>query len=251
MSRIPLGKVAFLDRGTYSSTAEYAMFDFITTSDSTYYSKQDNNTGHPITDKEWWGCLAYGGGATEAAKKATEAAQNANNKAQAADTAAGKVNEAITGANNAKQSAEEAAGLASSAAQAANEKATLVQENIDELEELEETITAQVRQQPTSMSLTYPKRITFGNGEPQYIKAKLAPAGTGNNVIFLGDNGAVSVLPDGSIRPKAVGKSVIHVIPTENTAIYQTIEIDVTTPPIRLATAATMRLTSSGAMRLG
>lgn len=251
MNKIPLGKVAFVDKGAYNNTTEYAKFDFITTLDSSYYSKKDGNVGHPLTDTTWWGILASGKQATEAAQSATEAANNANQKASAANTAAGKTNEAITGANAARQAAEETAVVAAAAAQTAIEKATLVQEKIDELEELEETITAQVRQQPTSMSLTYPKRITFGNGEPQYIKAKLAPAGTGKNVLFLGDNGAVSVLPDGSIRPKAVGKSVIHVIPTENTAIYQTIEIDVTTPPIRLATAATMRLTSSGAMRLG
>ena len=101
------------------------------------------------------------------------------------------------------------------------------------------------------MKLTYPKKITFGNMTEQRIKATLSPAGTGSNVLFLSDNRSVNVFPDGFIKVLSVGKSFIHAIPTENTGIYQTVEIEVLPTPIRKVTSTAMRLTSSGAIRLG
>jgi hypothetical protein len=83
---------------------------------------------------------------------------------------------------------------------------------------------------PLVMQVTPPSRITLGNTVPQYIKAELLPSFAVQNVIFLGDGKVVDVLPDGAVSILALGKSRVHVIPTENTALHQTVEIEVVNP---------------------
>ena len=91
MTKIPLGKVAFTDAGSYNAGNTYKRFDFVDTEDSSYLSLQDNNKGHAVTETAWWKCLARGTKATEAAKKANDAAALANEKAVAAKAAASAV----------------------------------------------------------------------------------------------------------------------------------------------------------------
>lgn len=68
--------------------------------------------------------------------------------------------------------------------------------------------------------------------------------------MFLGDDRAVSITPDGVFMINGVGMSKIHVIPTENTGIYQTIQIEVQEPGIRLTSGNGMRLSGSGGIIL-
>lgn len=249
MTKIPLGKVAFTDAGSYNAGKTYKRFDFVDTEDSSYLSLQDNNKGHAVTETAWWKCLARGTKATEAAKKANDAAALANEKAVAADTAAGRVNNAITQANTAATNAQQQATAAQQATEEAIDKISEMNAGLERLEELEDTLTAQARQQPTSMTLKFPPKITKGNKEVLRITASLSPAGTGNNVLFLGDDKAVSVAPDGFLTVNGIGTSRIHVIPTENTGIYQTINIEVVPLSVRLCTTSTLRLTANGAFR--
>lgn len=249
MTKIPLGKVAFTDAGSYNAGNTYKRFDFVDTEDSSYLSLQDNNKGHAVTETAWWKCLARGTKATEAAKKANDAAALANEKAVAADTAAGRVNAAITQANTAATNAQQQATAAQQATEEAIDKISEMNAGLERLEELEDTLTAQARQQPTSMTLKFPPKITKGNKEVLRITASLSPAGTGNNVLFLGDDKAVSVAPDGFLTVNGIGTSRIHVIPTENTGIYQTINIEVVPLSVRLCTTSTLRLTANGAFR--
>ena len=181
--------------------------------------------------------IAAAKNANDSATGAQQSTVRANTAAEKAEEVIGRAEQAVTNANNATDSA--------------NEKIGDMNTGLSRLEELEATLTAKDRQQPTSMVLTYPKKITFGNMTEQRIKATLSPAGTGSNVLFLSDNRSVNVFPDGFIKVLSVGKSFVHAIPTENTAIYQTVEIEVLPTPIRLLTSTAMRLTSSGAMRLG
>ncbi len=188
--------------------------------------------------------------ATEAARIANEAAALANEKATAADTAAGRVNTAIEQANTAATNATQKAQAATEAASNANDALADINAALDKLEELEQTITAKDRQQPTAMTLEYPKKITKGNKEAHFIKAQLTPAGTGSNVLFLGDDKAVTVDPNGFIRVNEAGKSRIHVIPTENTSIYQTIEIEVTAQSLCLDEDGALMLLEDGSLML-
>ena len=173
-----------------------------------------------------------------------QATEHANNQASLA-------NDAAVLAQQKASLAQIAANSASAVAEEATAKVNEMNTGLSRLEELEATLTAKDRLQPTAMVLQYPKKITFGNTAEQRIEATLSPAGTGKNVLFLSDNRSVQVMPDGFIRVLNPGKSFVHAIPTENTAIYQTVEIEVLPTPIRLLTSTAMRLTSSGAMRLG
>lgn len=177
--------------------------------------------------------------ATEAANDAAEAAlaatAKANTSATTADTATGNAN-----------AATEAANKATEAANSATEAATEI------TEECREVIAAgSLDVVPTSMALEYPERITFGNQTEKAISASLAPASVVQNILFLGDDEAVTVSPDGRLTVKAIGKSTIHVIPPANTSLFKTIQVLVTTPAIRFVNANTnIRFTSSGTMRL-
>ena len=175
--------------------------------------------------------------------------ENAVAAAKKAETAANSVNNAITQANTAATNAQQQATAAQQATEEAIDKISEMNAGLERLEELEDTLTAQARQQPTSMTLKFPPKITKGNKEVLRITASLSPAGTGNNVFFLGDDKAVSVAPDGFLTVNGIGTSRIHVIPTENTGIYQTINIEVVPLSVRLCTTSTLRLTANGAFR--
>lgn len=90
---------------------------------------------------------------------------------------------------------------------------------------------------PLHLNLRYLQRITFGNTAAQKIIATLLPTYQIPNVLFLGDGNAVDVLPSGEVQVLKTGTSRIHVIPTTNTALYQTINIEVVEPSIMLAAA--------------
>jgi predicted nucleic acid-binding Zn-ribbon protein len=83
---------------------------------------------------------------------------------------------------------------------------------------------------PLVMNVTPPQKITLGNTVTQYIKAELLPSFAVQNVLFLGDGKAVDVDPDGAVQVLGLGKSRVHVIPTENTALHKTVEIEVVRP---------------------
>lgn len=181
---------------------------------------------------------------------AIAAAKNANDSATGAQQSTVRANAAAEKAEEVISWAEQAVTDANNATDSATEKIGDMNTGLSRLEELEATLTAKDRLQPTAMKLTYPKKITFGNTAEQRIEATLSPAGTGKNVLFLSDNRSVQVMPDGFIRVLNPGKSFIYVIPTENTAIYQTVEIEVISEILRLVKRTSMRLGSSGEMRL-
>ena len=83
---------------------------------------------------------------------------------------------------------------------------------------------------PLVMNVTPPQKITLGTTVTQYIKAELLPSFAVQNVLFLGDGKAVDVDPDGAVQVLGLGKSRVHVIPTENTALHKTVEIEVVRP---------------------
>lgn len=83
---------------------------------------------------------------------------------------------------------------------------------------------------PLVVNVTPPHKITLGNTVAQFIKAELLPSFAVQNVLFLGDGKAVDVEPDGAVTVLGLGKSRVHVIPTENTALHKTVEIEVVRP---------------------
>lgn len=188
--------------------------------------------------------------ATDKATAADTAAKNANTKADAADKAAGAATTAANTANSKAALADQKATAADNAANLAGETAEEARATIVRLEELEELLVGQYKMIPTGMNLDYPPRITFRNTVPRRITYELLPTNTGRNVLFLGDDNAVSVQPDGSLTVNRTGISKIHVIPTENTSIYRTIQITVAEPELRRVKSNSLRLMGNGSFRL-
>ena len=187
------------------------------------------------------------GAATEAAKKATDAANgaasNATNAATKASSAADTANKEACSVNAAKSEALAAAARASSTA-------TTAEAEIEKMKQLQESISGAASLAPTRMELTYTKRITQRNPYVQRIVAKMFPSYSLQNVLFLGDDVAVSVDPAGVITPLKIGTSRIHVIPTQATHLYKTINVEVQAPSVRLTGGGKIRVDSKGRIRL-
>lgn len=187
------------------------------------------------------------GAATEAAKKATEsangAASNATNAATKASSAADTANKEASSVNAAKSEALAAAARASSTA-------TTAEAEIEKMKQLQESISGAASLAPTRMELTYTKRITQRNPYVQRIVAKMFPSYSLQNVLFLGDDVAVSVDPAGVVTPLKIGTSRIHVIPTQATHLYKTINVEVQAPSVRLTGSGKIRVDSKGRIRL-
>lgn len=185
--------------------------------------------------------------ATEAAKKATEsangAASNATNAATKASSAADTANKEASSVNAAKSEALAAAARASSTA-------TTAEAEIEKMKQLQESISGAASLAPTRMELTYTKRITQRNPYVQRIVAKIFPSYSLQNVLFLGDDVAVSVDPAGVVTPLKIGTSRIHVIPTQATHLYKTINVTVQAPSVRLTGGGKIRIDSKGRIRL-
>ena len=195
--------------------------------------------------------------AIQAANAANNAAKTANTAASNADSSRTKVeqvkqetikakDEAILATNNAKtatDNANKAAGTAGTAATAATEK---VDKAIADLKEFIN------RMRPKSMSIRYPATITDGNVRLQRIEATLMPEGVQKNILYIAHNEEViHVMPDGTIIPKGKGKCKVYVIPTENTSLYKSIEIEIATRGIRMHAPGKIRfLGNSKNMRL-
>lgn len=176
-------------------------------------------------------------GMKSATKNATDATSAANSAAQTADNAAQRAQAATTAANTATTNASNATAAA-----------------IEAKEDCEEVIAAAAGMEPlnlvpTAMTVEYPSRLLVGNMAENFIRATLTPASVKPNVLFLGDDKAVSVTPDGRITILAAGTSIIHVIPTCNVALYKTIQIKVSEPTVRLVTLSSIRLTANGNFR--
>ena len=187
------------------------------------------------------------GAATEAAKKATDAANgaasNATNAATKASSAADTANKEASSVNAAKSEALAAAARASSTA-------TTAEAEIEKMKQLQESISGAASLAPTRMELTYTKRITQRNPYVQRIVAKMFPSYSLQNVLFLGDDVAVSVDPAGIVTPLKIGTSRIHVIPTQATHLYKTINVTVQAPSVRLTGSGKIRVDSKGRIRL-
>ncbi len=176
-------------------------------------------------------------GMKAATKDATDVTDAASKSAQSAINAAQKAQEATTAANTATTNASNATAAA-----------------IEAKEDCEEVIAAAAELEPlnlvpTAMTVEYPSRLLVGNMAENFIRATLTPASVKPNVLFLGDDKAVSVTPDGRITILAAGTSIIHVIPTCNVALYKTIQIKGSKPTVRLVTLSSIRLTANGNFR--
>ena len=239
---IDLGKVAISPKGAYSSATTYERLDLVSYNNGAYLSIKDGNTNHAVTDGAWWFCVVSAAEALTAAANANAAREQALQMANVANTAAGNANTQAAAAS----AAAAAANTAASEAQTAKEETISATELCQALIEAASQVTS-LGLLPTGMTVEYPEELTLGNLAEIFIRAKLQPEYSLPNIMYLGDNNAVSVAPDGRITINHEGVSVIHVIPTGNTQLYKTISIKVKCAGLSLVNnRSTVMLISSG-----
>lgn len=219
---IDLGKVAISPKGAYSTATTYERLDLVSHNNGAYLSIKDGNTNHAVTDKAWWFCVVSAEEALTAAANANAAKEQALQMANAANTAAGNANTQAAAASAATIAANTAAEETLTAKEETISATKLCQALIDAASQV-----TSLGLLPTGMTVEYPEELTLGNLAEIFIRAKLQPEYSLPNIMYLGDNNAVSVAPDGRITINHEGVSVIHVIPTGNTQLYKTISIRV------------------------
>lgn len=181
-------------------------------------------------------------GAKDAAEQSAEEAASYAQKVTEAEDATVAANAATANANTATTNANTATNNANTAAANAEDKTA-------ELEAIKQLLAAQwIR--PTAMEVDYPSQLTLRNKVLQAIAVSLTPDSNYTNVLYIADNNAVSVQPDGTIIVNQVGQTKVHIIPADNVQLYKTITINVIEPGMRLITSNRLRLTSGGTLRL-
>lgn len=242
---IDLGKVAIAPKGDYNSNTTYERLDLVKANNSGYVSIKDDNKGHAVTDTSWWMCVVDGSEAQAQAQAASQAAANALQMANSANSAAGNANTQAASASAATEAANAAANTAAEATEEIRELADQCRAIIEAAAQVE-----QLGIVPTSLTVEYPAEITFGNMANLFVKGILSPGYALPNLLYLGDDKAVSVAPNGEITVLREGESTIHVIPTGNTRLYKTIHITVHAPTIRLVNnRTTIRLDQNNNIR--
>ena len=102
--KINLGRVGLVPKGAYSPDVTYGRLHVVTYKNTTYWSKQEGNTGHePNGEGEWWGILVDGQAAYAGAAEAKKATERANTAAEKAE----QTNTAVDAAEQVRESAEE------------------------------------------------------------------------------------------------------------------------------------------------
>ena len=205
--------------------------------------------------------------ATEESRKATTAAKDATTKATTATTNAATATEearkATNDATTARQEADKAttasveatkqATTATAYAQEAGQQAAAAAERLEATRAEMELAIARaelvVQGVPNGLKVEAPDVLTIGNPIKQYVKPKVKPDGCAQNVIYQTEGQSVRVDPDGEIVAREAGSSRIHVIPTQGTRYYKTIEIEAVPPRMRL-TSGGIRLDKEGNIRL-
>lgn len=197
--------------------------------------------------------------ANDATTAANKAAGQAETARKATETATYNANVATTAAQNAKKYADEATVKAKEATLSANQATENANKAITAAEKATFAAVSAAdkatkfleRLVPTSLDIKPIPRLTIGNVSQVCINTVLTPENVVKNLIFISDNRAVSVSPDGRITIVGLGRSTVQVIPTLNTALAKVVQIEVGMPTARLVTTRKqLRFTQSGCMRL-
>lgn len=236
MTKIPLGKVAFTDAGSYNTGTTYKRLDFVTTEDSCYLSLQDNNKGHALTETTWWKCIANGKPATEAARKALAEASRASNAADNLIGAAATAEQAATRATASANAADIAKATAEQAATRTDAISADASKKIIEMDALSKAVAGYINAAPVRMLVSVPVSISIKNKLRQKIDITLFPSYCLKNALYQRISGnSVDADPSGNLTVNGTGKSTFYVIPTQNTELWQKVDVTVRTPLIRLS----------------
>ncbi len=189
--------------------------------------------------------------AITATGNAVTATNNADTAASSATVSAANATSATTSAKAVIDRTNQANELANSVIQRANDISDLGLKEIVNMQAIIQQVINYAQIVPTRIELEYSPKVTLGNPIEQSIVARLYPKFVTQNTLFLpADGDAIVVDPLGRITITKTGKSNIYVIPTHNTSLMQTVEIEIVPPYMREIGAGGLRLLSNGTLRL-
>lgn len=140
------------------------------------------------------------------------------------------------------------ADAATLAAEAAAQKAEATRALV---EELVGKLSSQNLSKPVRIDVTScPTEVTVGNAQEPRIEAQTWPQFGLGGVLFIGDNKAFEITPDGKITPVSAGVGKVNIVATGNTALYRQVTIAVVPPRMRMGSGGAIRVDGSGNIRL-
>ncbi len=161
----------------------------------------------------------------------------------AANTAAAKANSESSNLSTLKTACQDV----TTRCESTNQKAT---EKVVEMESLMKNFSGESQAAPARLVVTAPATISTRNKIAQKIIAQLYPSYVMRNVLYRKEEGSsLAVDPSGNLKVKGTGTSTIYIIPTQNTDLWQQVDITVRTPLIRLTGTGKMRL-NGGKIRI-
>jgi hypothetical protein len=80
---------------------------------------------------------------------------------------------------------------------------------------------------PESVSAVAPTGIPVNATQTRRVVASLSPSSVPQNIIYQVEGESLTVSPSGVITPKQIGISLIHVIPTLKTELYETLVVEI------------------------
>lgn len=117
------------------------------------------------------------------------------------------------------------------------------EEKIVEMESLLKSISAEANASPVRLEVSAPETISTKNKMVQRIEVKLYPSYVMKNVLFQRVSGSsLAADPSGKLKVTGIGTTSFYVIPTQNTEIWQQVDISVRGPLIRLTSTGKIRL---------
>ncbi len=117
------------------------------------------------------------------------------------------------------------------------------------VEDLVNVLSSQNLYKPVRLEVKSPTEITLTNLAQPKIEAQILPKFGLGGVLFISDNKALEITPDGHITPLAEGVSRVNVVATGDTKLYKQLLIAIVPPRMRM-TGTGIRLDAAGNIRL-
>ena len=171
--------------------------------------------------------------------------ETANSKVAtaAANTAAAKANSEASNLSTLKNACQDVTTRCESTNQTAEEK-------VVEMDTLMKNFSGESQASPVRMVVSALSVISTANKVAQKIGVQLYPGYVMKNVLFKKEEGSsLRVDPSGNLKVTGTGTSRFYVIPTQNTELWQEVNITVRTPRIRLTGDGKIRV-NGGKMRI-
>ena len=199
--------------------------------------------------------------AARACREATELCQTQTTACAAATTACRNATEecinetansraATVEAKNAATQAKGEAGNLSALKTACQDVTTrcdstnsTAEEKIAEMASLLKSLSAEANASPVRMEVSAPETISTRNKTGQRIDVRLFPGYVMKNVLFQRVSGSsLAADPSGNLKVTGTGLTSFHVIPTQNTELWEQADISVRGPLIRRTSGGKIRL---------